>query len=119
MAVSRAQGGEKIHYGVTFSAQGQEEDLRLLDNLLESYSFFSSPSLVNGDNQKETVERHLASKVDLDVDTKGATVVPLSMVSGDGKQVHIYSSFQAYTRQWIVKNLNMIICQYQFRCFKH
>jgi spartin len=86
-AVSTAQGGEKIHYGVTFAAQGQEEDLRLLDDLLESYSFFSSPSLVHGDKQKETVERHLASKDDLVVDARDATVVPASVVTGNGKQI--------------------------------
>lgn len=103
-AVSRAQGGEKVHYGVTFAAQGQEEDLRLLDDLLESYSFFSSPSLVHGDNQKETVERHLASKDDLVVDTRGATVVPASVVTGNGKQVHKYLSSQACTKLWDLNN---------------
>lgn len=77
-----------MHYGVTFSAPGQDEDLKLLDDLLAFYSFFSLPTLVHGDKLKEAAERNLdASK---EVDTRGAMVVPASVVAGDRKQVRYW-----------------------------
>jgi spartin len=53
--------------------------------LLGFYSFFSLPTLVHGDKQKEAAEKRTdASK---EVDTTGAAVVPASVVAGDGKQI--------------------------------
>jgi spartin len=84
-AVTQVRSGENMHYGVTFSAAGHEEKLKLLDDLLGFYSFFSLPTLVHGDKQKEAAEKRTdASK---EVDTTGAAVVPASVVAGDGKQI--------------------------------
>ncbi|KAG0555769.1 hypothetical protein KC19_11G001900 [Ceratodon purpureus] len=86
--VSAGQGGENMHYGVTFSVPGQEEALKILDEVLESYSFFSLPTLVHGDKQKEAADQGLAtSGAAGQVDTRGAAVIPPSVVAGDGKQI--------------------------------
>jgi len=71
-----------LNYGVTFSAPGQEGALSELDKLLEHYCFFSLPTLVHGDKQKEAVDQGVAAQ-----DAGDATVVPVSVVTGDGKQV--------------------------------
>jgi len=77
-----ASSGEKLNYGVTFSAPGQEGALSELDKLLEHYCFFSLPTLVHGDKQKEAVDQGVAAQ-----DAGDATVVPVSVVTGDGKQI--------------------------------
>lgn len=78
-----AQGGENMHYGVTFSVPGQEEALKVLDEVLESYSFFSLPTLVHGDKEKAAADRGLATGAD----TRGAAVVSPSVVAGDGNEI--------------------------------
>lgn len=83
--------GENMHYGVTFSAPGQEKVLEYLDKVLEYYSFFSLPTLVHGDKQKEAADRSGAPAVAAQ-DARGAAVVPISVVAGDGKQVHHVSA---------------------------
>jgi spartin len=77
-----ASSGENMHYGVTFSAPGQEQALATLDKVLEYYSFFSLPTLVHGDKQKEAAEHDGALQ-----DARGAAVVPAAVVVGDGKQI--------------------------------
>lgn len=91
---SAAQGGENMHYGVTFSVPVPEEALKILDEALESYSFFSLPTLVHGDKQKVAADQGLAvNAASGKIDTKGAAVVPQSVVAGDGKQVQLYLTF--------------------------
>ncbi|KAG0568996.1 hypothetical protein KC19_6G057900 [Ceratodon purpureus] len=60
------KGNEMLKYGVTFSVSGQESQLRELDSVLEQYSMFSIPQLVQGDRQQ---------------------IVPEELVSSEGKQV--------------------------------
>ena len=77
-----------MRYGVTFSEPGQEEALKTLDQVLECYSFFSLPTLVHGDKQKEAADQGLAANAASgQVETSGAALVPPSVVAGDGKQV--------------------------------
>lgn len=71
-----------MHYGVTFSAPGQEQALETLDKVLEYYSFFSLPTLVHGDKQREAAGHDGALQ-----DARGAAVVPAAVVVGDGKRV--------------------------------
>jgi spartin len=59
-------GDEMLSYGVTFPVAGQEPQLRELDSVLEQYSNFSAPQLVQGDRQQ---------------------IVPEEVVSSEGKQV--------------------------------
>jgi hypothetical protein len=47
-----------------FSVPGQEEALKVLDEVLESYSFFSLLTLVHGDKEKEAADRGLATSAD-------------------------------------------------------
>jgi spartin len=44
---------ECMSYGVTFSAAGQERQMRELDEVLEQYSGFSTPQLVHGDRERD------------------------------------------------------------------
>lgn len=62
------KGNETLSYGVTFSVSGQEHQLRELDSLLERYSNFSIPQLVQRDNEQ---------------------IVPEAVVSSEGKPVLI------------------------------
>lgn len=75
--------GENMHYGVTFSVPGQDGSLQEFDRLLDFYSFFTLPTLVRGDQQKEAQVPNAAGQVD----TQGADVVPSAVVSGDGEKV--------------------------------
>lgn len=75
--------GENMHYGVTFSVPGQDGSLQEFDRLLDFYSFFTLPTLVRGDQQKEAQVPNAAGEVD----THGADVVPSTVVSGDGEKV--------------------------------
>lgn len=102
--VLRVQGGEKVYYGVIFVVQGQEEDLRLLDDLLEFYSFFFFLLFVYGDNQKEIVERYFVFKDDFVVDIRGVMVVLVLVVIGNGKQVYKYLFFQVCIKLWDLNN---------------
>jgi spartin len=85
VSTSGAQSGENIHYGVTFSIPGQEKALKDLDEVLESYSSFSLPTLLHGDKQKEAADQALASNGQ--VETRDAAVVPPAVVAGDAKQI--------------------------------
>lgn len=50
---ARSASPEVLSYGVTFPLDGQEEQLRELDDILETYSRFLSPKLVQGNKERD------------------------------------------------------------------
>lgn len=70
---------------------GHERALRELDSLLETYSNFSSPTLVHGDKEREKSKQNLGA-VGGRSGKFGGMVVPQGVVSSDGKTVIICSS---------------------------
>lgn len=95
-------GLETLNYGVTFpDAKKYEKELLKLDEMLALYSSFSSPTLIQGDEQKEALtqktkelaldekekEKETSREV-ADLHNKhGGKVVPTHVLSSDGKQV--------------------------------
>ncbi|KAG0603538.1 hypothetical protein M758_10G101000 [Ceratodon purpureus] len=97
---------ETLNYGVTFpDAKKHEKELQQLDDMLALYSSFSSPTLIQGDQQKEeftqktkdlsltekqkgtvTSDREIVAPANLD-NNHGGKVVPTEVLSSDGKQV--------------------------------
>jgi len=93
---------ETLNYGVTFpDAKKHEKELHKLDEMLALYSSFSSPTLVQGDEQKEALiqktkelsldkkeKETVTSREVANLDNKhGGKVVPTDVLSSDGKQV--------------------------------
>ncbi|KAJ7294439.1 hypothetical protein O6H91_Y257300 [Diphasiastrum complanatum] len=78
---------ETLSYGVTFTVKGNEEALKELEKLLEQYSLFSTPTIVQGDaKDREKVLKNEAGAVQIDEDT-GKTVALADSAKVPGKAV--------------------------------
>lgn len=90
-------GLETLNYGVTFQdPKKHANELQQLDKLLAQYSSFSSPKLVQGDQQKEelsqkTKEMSLKEQEkEAKGDNHGGKVVPKEVLSGNVKKVSLW-----------------------------
>ncbi len=84
--------GDLMNYGVTIPTAADSQQLQVFDTLLERYSFFSSPTLVHGDKQKEDMQQHSGRRPSAARSRSanfGGMVVPPGVVAGNGQQVGI------------------------------
>jgi len=94
------QNMETLNYGVTFpDAKKHENEMKQLDEILTQYSFFSSPTLVQGDEALAQKTKDLSLDKDTSVTSReianldnkqqqhGGKVVSSDVLSSDGKQV--------------------------------
>lgn len=84
--------GDLMNYGVTIPPAADSQQLQVFDTLLERYSFFSSPTLVHGDKQKEDMQQHSGRRPSAARSRSanfGGMVVPPGVVAGNGQQVGI------------------------------
>ncbi|CAK9191616.1 unnamed protein product [Sphagnum troendelagicum] len=82
--------GDLMNYGVTIPAAADSQQLQVFDTLLERYSFFSSPTLVHGDKQKEDMQQHSGRRPSAARSRSanfGGMVVPPGVVAGNGQQL--------------------------------
>jgi hypothetical protein len=87
-----SETGDLMNYGVTIPAAADSQQLQVFDTLLERYSFFSSPTLVHGDKQKEDMQQHSGRRPSAARSQSanfGGMVVPPGVVAGNGQQVGI------------------------------
>lgn len=87
-----SETGDLMNYGVTIPAAADSQQLQVFDTLLERYSFFSSPTLVHGDKQKEDMQQHSGRRPSAERSRSanfGGMVVPPGVVAGNGQQVGI------------------------------
>lgn len=94
-----SQGGgsglETLNYGVTFqNPKKHAKELQQLDKLLAQYSSFSSPKLLQGDQQKEELSQKTKelslkeNEKEVKRDNHGGKVVSKEVLSSDGKKVN-------------------------------
>lgn len=104
-------GFETLNYGVTFpDPSNHEQALHELDSLLATYTSFSSPTLVQGDQRKEEfaqTNKHLSlnkkEKTETDVATRvnegnkdyRGKLVPKKVLSGEEQQVTVTEENQS------------------------
>lgn len=101
---SEEKNMETLNYGVTFpGAKKHENEMKQLDKILTQYSFFSSPTLVQGDealaqktkelslqqDQQQSKDKDMSvTSRDFSNQQHGGKVVSSDVLSSDGKQVY-------------------------------
>ncbi|XP_024541898.1 protein EARLY-RESPONSIVE TO DEHYDRATION 7, chloroplastic isoform X1 [Selaginella moellendorffii] len=79
---SKKESVENLSYGVTFKVKGNEEKLSKLDELLKTYTFFSKPKMMQGDEGeiREKLEAEGMIKPD---EIQGQVLVPPPSLAQD------------------------------------